>query len=165
MSTEEPWNIPNAKLGVGAAVFKDEKILLVQLNYGLAKGQWILPGGRVDNGELLHEALIREVQEETGLNVLFEGVLSFRQRVLANGCFDVYFVCRCKLNSELPTPEPKIPDSDELLAVKFWSVDEALASSEVRPFTKEAIKMARIKKPMFSVLPGLSVSASDETFG
>jgi 8-oxo-dGTP diphosphatase len=159
----EPWNVPNAKLGVGAVVFRDDKILLVQINYGPSKGYWILPGGRVENGELLQDALIREVLEETNLNVSFEGILAVRQRILANGNFDIFFMCLCKLTSE--TNEPKLPDSDELLAVKFWSVDEALASANVRPVTKEAIKMARSQKPIFRTLPELSASDLEHTFG
>jgi ADP-ribose pyrophosphatase YjhB (NUDIX family) len=164
-TTPEPWNIPNAKLGVGAIVIRDEKILLVQLNYGIAKGQWILPGGRVENGEILHEALVREVEEETSMKVTFDGVLAFRQRVLENGNFDIYFVCRCNLETDSYPLEPKIPDSDELLAVKFWSLDEALSSSEVRPFTKDAIRLAKLQKATFQTLPSLSVSSRDETFG
>ena len=37
-------------------------------------GQWDLPGGKVDPGEQFDTALVREVEEETGLNVTIEGV-------------------------------------------------------------------------------------------
>jgi ADP-ribose pyrophosphatase YjhB (NUDIX family) len=161
----ESWNVPNAKLGVGAVVIRDEKVLLVQINYGPAKGLWILPGGRVENSEVLHEALLREVFEETNLKVTFDGVLAFRQRVLENGNFDIYFICHCKLVPEAYSAEPTIPDTDELLAVKFWPVAEALSSDNIRPFTKEAIQMARSNKPTFGTLPKLPLPPGDHAFG
>ena len=45
------------------------RVLLVQRGHEPAKGQWSLPGGLIDLGESLTEAVIREVREETGLIV------------------------------------------------------------------------------------------------
>ena len=45
------------------------EILLTKRNIPPYKGYWVLPGGHVDYGELVEEAAIREVKEETGLNV------------------------------------------------------------------------------------------------
>ena len=38
------------------------------------KGLWETPGGKIDKGETFDEALIREIQEETGLSVVFDSV-------------------------------------------------------------------------------------------
>jgi 8-oxo-dGTP diphosphatase len=49
--------------------FPDEKILLIKRNTLPFKGYWALPGGRMDPGENIEQTVIREVKEETGLDV------------------------------------------------------------------------------------------------
>lgn len=56
-------------VGVGAVIFDGERVLLVQRGNEPLKGEWSLPGGAVQVGETLEEALKREVLEETCLTV------------------------------------------------------------------------------------------------
>lgn len=56
-------------VGVGAVVFKGEKILLIKRGKEPKKNQWSLPGGAQNLGETVAEAVVREVIEETGLTV------------------------------------------------------------------------------------------------
>ncbi len=56
-------------VGVGGIVVHDNRVLLVQRGTEPLKGQWSIPGGLIDVGETLREAVIREVHEETGLTV------------------------------------------------------------------------------------------------
>lgn len=56
-------------VGVGAVVIEQGRVLLVQRGTEPAKGQWSIPGGLIDVGESLREAVAREVREETGLIV------------------------------------------------------------------------------------------------
>jgi|SRR5579863_205159 8-oxo-dGTP diphosphatase len=56
-------------VGVGGVVVHEHKVLLVQRGTEPLKGQWSIPGGLIDTGETLREAVIREVREETGLAV------------------------------------------------------------------------------------------------
>lgn len=56
-------------VGVAAMIFSDECILLVKRGNEPAKGRWGLPGGVVEIGETVREAIAREVEEETGILV------------------------------------------------------------------------------------------------
>jgi len=55
------------ELSVGAVVVHDGSLLLVRRGHGPAAGEWSVPGGRVEWGETVAEAVVREVLEETGL--------------------------------------------------------------------------------------------------
>ncbi len=56
-------------LGVGAVVFRGDKVLLVCRAQEPCKGEWTFPGGLVELGETLREAVERETFEETGIRV------------------------------------------------------------------------------------------------
>ena len=57
------------QIAVGAIVIRDGKLLMVQRGNDPGRGLWSLPGGRVEHGEYLRDALVREVKEETGLDI------------------------------------------------------------------------------------------------
>lgn len=56
-------------VGVGAVVVDAGRVLLIQRGQEPSKGKWTLPGGMLELGESLHEGVIREIEEETGLRV------------------------------------------------------------------------------------------------
>jgi len=61
---------PSAPLiGVGAVIFDEGRVLLIRRAFAPLKGHWSLPGGLVELGETLLDAVVREVAEETGLRV------------------------------------------------------------------------------------------------
>lgn len=69
MSTD-PRHYPDRPiLAVSAAIIRDGQVLVVQRANGPALGLWTMPGGVVESGETLNEALVREVLEETALKV------------------------------------------------------------------------------------------------
>ncbi|MFQ5552647.1 MAG: NUDIX domain-containing protein, partial [Thermoplasmata archaeon] len=54
---------------VAGVVFRGEKVLLVRRKVPPYEGSWSLPGGAIELGETLTQAVVREVREETGLDV------------------------------------------------------------------------------------------------
>ncbi|MEM3066370.1 MAG: NUDIX hydrolase [Nitrososphaerota archaeon] len=56
-------------VAVGALILQDHNILLVKRTNEPGKGRWSIPGGTVEIGESLRDAVVREVYEETGLVV------------------------------------------------------------------------------------------------
>ena len=58
------------EVAVGAVVIDHDRLLLVRRGRGMAQGFWSVPGGRVQHGETLAEAVTRELREETGLEGL-----------------------------------------------------------------------------------------------
>lgn len=61
--------IERAEVAVGAVVRHERHLLLIRRAKPPQAGRWSLPGGRVEPGERLREAVAREVREETGLTV------------------------------------------------------------------------------------------------
>jgi len=61
--------MPEPRIGVGAVIVRDDALLMVKRAHDPGKGLWSIPGGRLEHGEYISEALTREVKEETGLDV------------------------------------------------------------------------------------------------
>lgn len=79
------------KLDTRAAIFKDNKILLVQES----NGTWSLPGGWVDVNLSVKENTIKEVKEESGLDVVADKIIAIQDRNKHN--FPVYAYGVCKI--------------------------------------------------------------------
>jgi ADP-ribose pyrophosphatase YjhB (NUDIX family) len=69
-------------VGVGALVHRDGKVLLVRRAKEPNKGKWIIPGGLVELGEPLEEAVLREVKEELGIDAKVEVMLDLASEVV-----------------------------------------------------------------------------------
>lgn len=60
---------------MGAVIVRDGSIVMVKRGREPARGLWSIPGGRLEGGESIADAVTREVREETGLEVEVGGLL------------------------------------------------------------------------------------------
>lgn len=81
-------------LAVSAAIFRDGRVLIVRRARPPAPGLYTLPGGGVELGETLEEAVIREVREETALEIKPVALAGYRQAIArdAKGSVERHFV-------------------------------------------------------------------------
>lgn len=69
------------ELCVGAVAVSDDALLLVRRAQAPGRGRWSLPGGRVEAGESLAEAVVRELAEETGLEGVCGALVGWVERI------------------------------------------------------------------------------------
>jgi 8-oxo-dGTP diphosphatase len=112
-------------LAVSAAIIRDDKVLIVRRARPPAYGVFTLPGGGVEAGETLREAVVREVLEETGLTVEPLGLAGYREVIArdADGKVERHFVIlpfaarwvagEVALNEELAEARWLVPDELE----------------------------------------------------
>lgn len=68
-------------VGVGAVILDGGKVLIVKRKYDPLAGQWSLPGGGVELGETLEDSIVREMREETGLEIEVGPVIEVFDRI------------------------------------------------------------------------------------
>lgn len=69
----------------GGIVLRGDAVLLIRRGVEPYAGRWSLPGGAVELGEEVHEALVREVAEETGLRVEPVALVGVYDRIVREG--------------------------------------------------------------------------------
>lgn len=112
-------------VGVGAIVIRNGEVLLVRRGRAPLAGYWSLPGGAVETGERLEDALRREVLEETGLTVepLFLAAVFERLMPDAAGRAEFHYV----LLDYVCAPEPgaEAAAGDDAAELGWFALDEA----------------------------------------
>ena len=68
-------------VGVGAVLIHEGRVLLIRRGKEPLRGRWVVPGGTVELGETLEQALVREIEEETGLLVRPRQVVAVFDRI------------------------------------------------------------------------------------
>src|SRR3569833_3170532 len=84
-------------LAVSAAIIRDGRVLAVRRARKPAIELYTLPGGAVETGETLHEAVRREIREETGLDIEPVALAGHREAIIpdAHGAVKHHFVILC----------------------------------------------------------------------
>jgi ADP-ribose pyrophosphatase YjhB (NUDIX family) len=126
-SPSDPRAYPDRPiLAVSAAIIRDGHVLVARRNRGPAYGLWTLPGGVVEAGETVTQALIREIDEETGMTVEPLALAGHREVVVrdAAGKVERHFVILC-FASRWIAGEPSL---NEELAEAKWLRPSELAS-------------------------------------
>jgi len=126
------------QLAVSAAIFRDDRILLVRRARSPAKGFYSLPGGRVEFGETLHAALHREVDEETSLRIVIAGLAGWREVVPGTAGGGHYLIM--SFAARWIAGEPVL--NDELDDFR-WLKPDAIGDLKVTGGLQEVIQAAR----------------------
>ncbi len=142
-------------VGVGAVVFNADCVLLVRRAKAPLAGEWSLPGGAVELGETLEEAIVREVAEETGLRVVPLQVVKVFDHIDRDGeggirfhYVLVDFLCRIDAEGGMRQREP----AGEKSALQYgsdvsdarWVPVEGLRMSKEFPLTERALEVIAI---------------------
>jgi ADP-ribose pyrophosphatase YjhB (NUDIX family) len=78
---------------VGGVVLVGGRVVLIRRGKEPLRGRWVIPGGTVELGETLHEAVVREMEEETGLVVRPREVVLVFDRIQRDGsAVDYHYV-------------------------------------------------------------------------
>jgi mutator protein MutT len=127
-------------LGVGAIIVRGERILLVRRANPPLQGQWSIPGGLVETGETIKEAITREVREETGLEVEPLQLVEVFERILRDDESRVqYHYVLIDYSCRIVAGEAKA--GSDVSEVRWASCDE-LESFAVAPETCVVIRKA-----------------------
>ncbi len=127
-------------VGVGGIIFREDLVLLIKRGQEPGLGQWSIPGGAVNTGETLQEAVVREVFEETHLEVeplalikVLDRIFRDRAGRVAYHYVLVDFLCEYK-GGELQSDT----DADEARFVPLKDI----SSYGMAPITSEVIRRA-----------------------
>ena len=123
------------KLDTRAAIFKDNKILLVHEK----NGTWSLPGGWCDVLESVGSNTIKEVKEETGLDVETIKIISVQDRNKHNKPIYAYGVCKIFVLCNIIGGE--FAENIETTEIKYFSLDEIPNNLAEEKTNREQIKM------------------------
>jgi 8-oxo-dGTP pyrophosphatase MutT (NUDIX family) len=127
-------------IGVGGVVINERQELLVvcERHRRTSQPYYKLPGGALQPGEHLVEAVLREVLEETGVRVKFEALVCFRHwHGYRFGKSDIYFVCRLS-----PLSQDVTMQAEEIEECFWMPVADYFASDVVSIFNKRIVRAA-----------------------
>lgn len=127
-------------VGVGALIFDQGRILMAQRGKEPLKGWWSLPGGALETGELLADAVRREVREETGLEIEPVRVFEIFERIMrdAGGAPEYHYVL---IDYVCRVTGGALQAGDDVCRVE-WMERGALADLEITEGTLGVIEKA-----------------------
>ena len=106
-------------IGVGGAVVRDGRLLLVRRASRRGRGNWQVPGGFIEQDETIEEAVVREVCEEANVTAEVKGVLGLRNRCDPDVGNSTYVVMLMRPVSGEPQP-----DGEEVDRAGYFTLEE-----------------------------------------
>jgi len=131
------------QVGVGAIVWKDDKVLLIRRGQPPRKGSWSLPGGRQQLGETVNEGVAREVREETGIEIRILDMVAVVDLIEREGDAIAYHYTVIDVVAEWVSGEAVAGDDAAEVA---WVRADALAPYDLTPKMLEVIELAAVKR-------------------
>ena len=123
-------------IGAGGVILDDDNRILVIQERFHTKKHYKLPGGALDQGEHIADAVVREVLEETGIRTEFQYLSCFRHwHGYRYDKSDIYFVCRLK-----PLTFEITPDPEEISEAIWMPVEEYLNDPETHPYNQKIVR-------------------------
>ncbi|WP_042352197.1 NUDIX domain-containing protein [Bacillus massiliigorillae] len=105
----------------GMVINEQGEWLIVKKKYGGLKGKWSFPAGFVKSDETVDEAVIREIKEETGIDIEVLGLIGVRSGVLSIGCSDNMLIFLCK-----PVSSEIVTQTEELYEARFMHPEQLM---------------------------------------
>lgn len=141
--------IEQSHVGVYGVVFDEpkEKVLLILKGRGPYKGMYDLPGGSIEEGETNEEALVREFQEEIGVELesftfLYQDLYEFEYKSQTRGLIDFrhtayFYKVQIPHNTQIKTE----PDGHDSMGAIYISIEQVLSGEiSVTPMAKKVIE-------------------------
>ncbi len=111
-------------IGVGAVVFRGNDVLLVKRGKPPFKGQWSIPGGGLEYGECVKDAVIREVREETGVEIELIALLDVFDAIAPDSEQAAAHMVIIDYVAEWTAGEPA--PGDDAIEAEFVPLDDAI---------------------------------------
>jgi 8-oxo-dGTP diphosphatase len=124
-------------VGVGAVIVEHDRVALVKRGHPPLAGEWSIPGGVLEVGEMLREAVIREALEETGLTVEPGEILGVYDRLVREGERVLYHYVLIDFRCQRVSGELK-PGSDA--DAVGWFRGEEIDGLNLAPDTAEVVR-------------------------
>jgi mutator protein MutT len=126
-------------VGVGAIMLDGDQILLEKRKNAPGKGKWSVPGGLVELGENVEQAVVREVKEETGLDVCEPRLVDVIDHISLGerGAVRYHFVIVDYLVTVKSGKPKAASDTDSLKWVPFTEVEKYDLTESFRLFFQQ----------------------------
>jgi ADP-ribose pyrophosphatase YjhB (NUDIX family) len=132
-------------VGVGAVVVRDGQALIVKRAHEPRKGEWSLPGGLLELGESLQDAVRREIREETSLDITVGPIIETFDRVHRDEAGKIRyhfvivdFVCWCSSGVAVPGS-----DAEGVAWVTAGEIDDYAVNAHAKAVILKGLEVVR----------------------